>query len=336
MAIDRDRAARRAVRFGLVAGVVVSVGVHAVLQRLGAAQGLAILPAVVRCRVGELVHVEAVVRTAVGPIPGMAHAVAWTVVTASGAPIARHLGGGLFRCDQAGSALLEAHADDGDARVSVQISPGVIAVDLPPPPPKEDPPEPPPPPPPRVVPRSLPPPVAKEQPPPPAPEAARPAEVLTAPPDPSPAQNPAAVAVSQPGSTASGSGVVATGGTADRGAKGAVAGGVPGGAGIVPSPPAPPQQGPDRSRAPQMVDPDGCQDYYPADAEADSGQVQLEADISLDGRASAVRILKEVPAGQGFGDAVRKCFATQRFGPALDRSGHEAPGRLRINFRFVR
>jgi TonB family protein len=320
---------------GFVLAIGVSVLVHAGVGELARVSGIAIDPAAVSCRVGELVHLEAVVRTPSGAAAGMASGVSWSLEFAGGHPLARSLGAGLFRCERVGTVVVIARADSGSARAVLAIARGVITLDLPPPAPPAQPPAPPltspvrar-----RIVkvrrPVASMPAVAPEPDDPeaaaPAPEAAAAAAIATAetarPPD-SPAVTGA------PGLTA-GSGTVAVGGTAAAGAAGARAGGVPGGTGTAAVA--------SLSRLPSLVDPDACQDFYPSAAEDDTGLVVVAVDVTAEGRAADVEVVREQPARQGFGEAVRRCFLAIRFAPARDTGGRVTAARVRLNFRFVR
>ena len=157
----------------------------------------------------------------------------------------------------------------------------------------------------------------------PAPEAARAAPVVTAP---EPAKPPEAAAPGGASGATGGSGTVAAGGTAAVAPAGARAGGVPGGTGT----------GVTLLRPPALLDPEACQDYYPSSADDDAGIVEVAADVSADGRATDVQIVREQPVRQGFGEAVRRCFLAIRFAPALDAAGRVTRARVRLNFRFVR
>jgi TonB family protein len=90
------------------------------------------------------------------------------------------------------------------------------------------------------------------------------------------------------------------------------------------------------SRVPSLVDPDACQDFFPPAADDDSGLVEVALDVTAEGRAADIQIVRERPARQGFGEAVRRCFLAIRFAPALDAAGRATRARVRLNFRFVR
>ena len=92
-----------------------SVLVHAGVGGLARVSGIVIVPAAGSCRVGELIHFEAIVRTPLGPAAGMAGGASWSIEPSGGRPSARHLGGGLFRCEEVGTARVLARADSGTA-----------------------------------------------------------------------------------------------------------------------------------------------------------------------------------------------------------------------------
>jgi hypothetical protein len=64
--------------------------------------------------------------------------------------------------------------------------------------------------------------------------------------------------------------------------------------------------------------------------------VNVVADVAADGRPGGAEVISEYPSGQGFGDAMRRCFRLLRFAPALDVDGRATSARLRLRFLFVR
>jgi len=198
-------------------------------------------------------------------------------------------------------------------------------------------------------------------PPPPPPEAepeqaqAAPAQALAAPPaaaragalhlakaDAAPAQQPeeAVDFTTDPQGASYGGGVVAVGGTADFGAKGARAVPVGGNAPQAPVTARPVGDGltpaSDLSRKPQLPGGDPCRGFFPNAAQDDVGNVAVMVTVGKSGRVSNTQLVSESPRGQGFGAAARTCLASQTFVPALDRAGNAAATAIRVNLRFSR
>jgi protein TonB len=144
--------------------------------------------------------------------------------------------------------------------------------------------------------------------------------------------------VTDPNGTSYGSGVVARGGTADHGEKGATVKGV----GTAPAPVAvaPPSDGlvpaANLSRRATLNEPNACAGYYPSEADADSGAVTLTLVVRADGAVTSSAVLSESPAGQGFGKAARACLQNKRFEPSLDRAGNVVAAATTLKVRFVR
>jgi hypothetical protein len=58
--------------------------------------------------------------------------------------------------------------------------------------------------------------------------------------------------------------------------------------------------------------------------------------IGKSGKVSSANVVSESPAGQGFGEAARRCMLDQMFVPALDREGNGAATALNVNVKFSR
>ncbi len=179
-----------------------------------------------------------------------------------------------------------------------------------------------------------------------APAAAKAGNVLTAPPDPHADKADETYSfVTDPNGTSYGSGVVAQGGTAEVGLEGAKAGGV----GTAPAPKAattlagPPAiaapkilSGANLSQAPRLDQPDACRGYFPGIADDDNAVVTLVVVVRPDGGVSSASVVKESPAGQGFGQAARTCLLAKTFSPGLDKNGQAALASSTVNVRFTR
>ena len=204
--------------------------------------------------------------------------------------------------------------------------------------------EPPPPPPPPPEPEPETPPAAAERSVPPAaspPPAARAANLMTAKEDTPSAQAPDEPVdfTTDPNGTSFGGGVVARGGTADFGVKGAVAG---------PARPAVSQARTSAgtggelvplanlSRKPSLGESDPCRGFFPSAAQDDTASAGVFVVLSKSGKVTSAQVVNESPAGQGFGAAARACMLSKSFVPALDRSGNPASTSLRVNVRFRR
>lgn len=145
--------------------------------------------------------------------------------------------------------------------------------------------------------------------------------------------------VTDPSGTSYGSGVVARGGTADRGERGATAKGI-GSAAVTAAVTAPPGDGlvaaANLSRRAALNEPNACAGFYPSEAEADSGSVTLTLVVRADGVVASSSVLSEAPAKQGFGKAARACLQQKRFDPSLDRAGKPVAAATTIKVSFVR
>jgi len=173
------------------------------------------------------------------------------------------------------------------------------------------------------------------------PPAARAANLVTAKEDVPSAQTPDEPVdfTTDPNGTSFGGGVVARGGTADFGVKGAVAG---------PARPAVTQARPtattggdlvplaNLSRKPALGESDPCRGFFPSSAQDDAASAGVFVVLSKTGKVTSARVVTESPAGQGFGAAARACMLSKSFVPALDRSGNPAATSLRVNVRFRR
>jgi protein TonB len=143
---------------------------------------------------------------------------------------------------------------------------------------------------------------------------------------------------SDPNGTQYGGGVVAVGGTADFGVRGAapvrVAAQAPRattqafGDAVLPLA--------DLSRRPALGEADPCRGFFPGAASYDSAETSVFVVVSKSGRVTQARVVRETPSGQGFGAAARACMLSKTFTPALDRAGSPAATSLRVNVRFRR
>jgi len=172
----------------------------------------------------------------------------------------------------------------------------------------------------------------------PAPAAARAGALHTASAESPQAQAPDVVDfTTDPNGTSYGGGVVAVGGTADYGVKGATAQGT----GSAPAPPKP-AAGPaltalgDLSRRPALPRADPCGGYFPNQAFDDAGDVAVMIVVGKDGRVGSVSLVSEAPRGQGFFAAARSCLMNERLIPALDREGNPAATAIRVSLNFRR
>jgi outer membrane biosynthesis protein TonB len=145
--------------------------------------------------------------------------------------------------------------------------------------------------------------------------------------------------VTDPDGKSFGSGVVARGGTLDRGTVAT---------NVAPSRPPAVVRGPARpgadavtapenlSRAARLDEPNPCAGFYPRSASADSGQVTLSLVVRPGGRLASAAVVSETPPGEGFGAAARACLADKTFAPALDRAGNAVTAALSLRVRFTR
>lgn len=170
------------------------------------------------------------------------------------------------------------------------------------------------------------------------PPAAKAGAVLTAAadaPEPEPAAEPFDF-TSDPSSTVYGAGVVAVGGSATFGARGAQAGG----RGSAPVTSAPVGDGltaaTDLSEMPRLRDSDPCRGHFPRDAPSDVATATVRVVIGKRGKVTSASLVSEAPSGQGFGAAARTCMLGQVFDPALDREGRPAATALNVNVKFKR
>ena len=174
----------------------------------------------------------------------------------------------------------------------------------------------------------------------PPPQAARAGALLTAKDNaPSSKDEPLVDFVTDPNGTSYGSGVVARGGTADHGERGATAKGV-GNAAAPPAAASPVGAGltaaADLSRRASLSEANACAGFYPSEASADSGTVALTLVVRADGVVTSAAVVSESPPGQGFGLAARACLQRKRFEPSLDRAGTAVSAATTIRVRFVR
>jgi hypothetical protein len=177
----------------------------------------------------------------------------------------------------------------------------------------------------------------------PAPMAARAGALLTARDDaPKPQNSEAPVEfVTDPNGASYGGGVVARGGTADIGEKGATAASSPTvtapAAQIAPARKAddivPPT---DLSRQAKLSGDDACKGYFPSSASVDSAVVTLALVVRSSGQVASASVVSETPAGQGFGAAARSCMLSSRFAAALDRDGKSVTSATTLRVRFTR
>lgn len=135
-----------------------------------------------------------------------------------------------------------------------------------------------------------------------------------------------------------GAGVVAVGGTAAVGVKGAAP---------SPTPASQPASAAraagealtaaaDLGRKPTLGEADPCRGYFPRDALDDSATASVLVVVGKTGAVSKVSLISETPSSQGFGAAARACMSSKRFTPALDREGRPTATAIRVNVRFVR
>ncbi|MFO0659972.1 MAG: hypothetical protein U0165_09105 [Polyangiaceae bacterium] len=147
--------------------------------------------------------------------------------------------------------------------------------------------------------------------------------------------------VTDPNGQSYGGGVVARGGTADFGARGAQ---------VTPTTPraAEPTAGSaarkaddvvaaaDLSAQAKLTANDACRGYFPSGAESDNAVVALALVVRSDGRVGTATVLSESPASQGFGAAARTCMLASRFSPGLDKGGMAVTSATTIRVRFTR
>jgi outer membrane biosynthesis protein TonB len=138
--------------------------------------------------------------------------------------------------------------------------------------------------------------------------------------------------VSDPNGRGYGTGIVARGGTAERGESSSVL-----------RPEAPPRAATgfritpaDQLRRQPVLLGDSCRGYFPDHAQQDQGLVSIIATVQSSGAIARLEIESETPDGEGFASAARACLARRRFVPALDERGEPTGARTRINLRFTR
>jgi TonB family protein len=175
-----------------------------------------------------------------------------------------------------------------------------------------------------------------------APAAARAGALLTAKDDPQAQAQPEGPIdfTNDPTVAGFGGGVVAVGGKADFGVKGARPDGRPSvtasaapaarGSGEILTPVA------DLGRKPSLGESDPCRGYFPSAAVDDVASASVLVTVGKTGMVSNVSVLSESPRAQGFGAAARSCMLSKRFTPALDREGRPAATAVRVNVRFSR
>jgi outer membrane biosynthesis protein TonB len=79
-----------------------------------------------------------------------------------------------------------------------------------------------------------------------------------------------------------------------------------------------------------------CTGYFPEDAHADHGEVQLDVTVDASGHTHASAVLAEQPLGQGFASAARDCARRLEFAPAVSEHGAPMAGHARLKLRFKR
>jgi protein TonB len=183
-----------------------------------------------------------------------------------------------------------------------------------------------------------PPPAAKAAAPPPPPAAAQAGAVLTQAPDDTPVDFTNSFVTGNSEQYAGGV-TQATGTSAvavrDRNAQ---AGGVPGGTGTKPAPPAPVAQ--DLSRQASVNDRNWGNCDFPPEADTEQindMKVPMELTISADGKVLKADVLRD--PGYGFKRAAMQCVmrqASRSFTVALDREGHSIGSTFKVNINFSR
>lgn len=201
----------------------------------------------------------------------------------------------------------------------------MVDVELPAPPPEPEPEPEPAAPPPQAAPRAARPPTAAAEPP---PSAAQAGQVLDSTSD----------VVDFGDTIVTGSGASYAGGVTDRtgtsqtAVRAAAARGDSGGRG-----PDPTAAAVDRSRAPELMGGDSWNCPFPSEADdagIDVAVVKLSIAIGTDGGVRSVSIASD--PGSGFGREARRCAATKRFSPGLDREGRPVAKAFSVNVRFRR
>lgn len=93
----------------------------------------------------------------------------------------------------------------------------------------------------------------------------------------------------------------------------------------------------DRSRPPELVGGDSWNCPFPSEADdagVDLATVTLRLSVGADGGVQGVGLLAD--PGSGFGREARRCAATKRFKPGLDREGKPVAQQFTVNVRFRR
>jgi TonB family protein len=110
----------------------------------------------------------------------------------------------------------------------------------------------------------------------------------------------------------------------------------PGSEGVAPAPAAPARDLRAFASPPRLEESDPCRGHFPQGASADRGEVTLELNVSAEGAVREARIVRELPAQQGFGRAALTCLRAKRFLPARDAAGREVPSLAPVAVRFAR
>lgn len=79
-----------------------------------------------------------------------------------------------------------------------------------------------------------------------------------------------------------------------------------------------------------------CAGFFPSDARADHGEVQLSVDVDTEGHPRASTVVIERPRGEGFGSAARACAQRLHFVPAVDQAGAPMRSHTKLRLRFDR
>jgi protein TonB len=93
----------------------------------------------------------------------------------------------------------------------------------------------------------------------------------------------------------------------------------------------------DRSRPPELVGGDSWNCPFPSEADdagVDLAMVTLRLSVGVDGGVQGVSLVAD--PGNGFGREARRCAATKRFRPGLDRGGNPIAQQFTVNVRFRR
>jgi protein TonB len=128
--------------------------------------------------------------------------------------------------------------------------------------------------------------------------------------------------------SAVGSSQDATGGGLDTGGGANGTAGAPGPSGTQP-PPASPQRARLLAGLP-------CDGFFPYRAHDDDGKVNVEVAVSAAGTATGIRVMTELPSGEGFGEAAASCARFARFRPATDVAGSAVASTARLELVFRR